>query len=44
VEVKKFFKWILTEGQKPDYTHDLHYAPLPDGVRQKDLEAVDKLR
>ncbi|HEY3332265.1 MAG TPA: phosphate ABC transporter substrate-binding protein PstS [Capsulimonadaceae bacterium] len=43
-EVKKFFKFILTEGQKPEYTEPLHYSPLPDGVAAKALEAVEKLR
>ena len=43
-EVKKFFKWILTDGQKPEFTEPLHYSPLPEGVRTKDIAALDKLK
>ncbi|MDR3706847.1 MAG: phosphate ABC transporter substrate-binding protein PstS [Capsulimonadaceae bacterium] len=42
-EVKKFVKWILTEGQKSEFTGPLHYSPLPEKVRAKALEAVAKI-
>jgi len=41
-EVKKFVKWILTEGQKPEFTGPLHYSPLPAGVQEKALVAIEK--
>jgi len=39
-KVQKFFQWILTEGQKPEFTAPENYAPLPKNIRNKDLAAL----
>ena len=43
VEVKKFVKWILTDGQAAEFTEPLHYSPLPAGVAKKALEHIEKI-
>jgi len=37
-----FLSWMLDQGQT--MTADLNYAPLPDGVKQKEREAVKTIR
>jgi len=37
-----FLNWMLDQGQT--MTADLNYAPLPDGVKQKEREAVKTIR
>jgi phosphate transport system substrate-binding protein len=37
-----FLKWALTDGQK--YANDLHYAPLPNAVVTKELQALSKVQ
>jgi phosphate transport system substrate-binding protein len=37
-----FVKWALTDGQK--YAADLHYAPLPQGVIDKENQALAKVQ
>lgn len=37
--VKEFVTWLLTDGQ--DLAADNYFAPLPDGLRQQALDAVD---
>lgn len=39
LEIKKFLRWALTEGQK--YAKDIHYAPLPEKVAK---QVMDKLK
>jgi phosphate transport system substrate-binding protein len=43
-EIKKFFTWVLTDGQKPEFTEPLHYSPLPQSIRGKLLAAVATLK
>jgi phosphate transport system substrate-binding protein len=38
----EFMRWMLTEGQK--MTESLSYAPLPKGVVDKELEALEKVK
>jgi len=40
--IKKYLKWALTTGQQ--YAPKLLYAPLPDDVKAKVLEAVDSIK
>jgi phosphate transport system substrate-binding protein len=37
-----FLNWMLDQGQS--MTADLNYAPLPDGVKQKEHEAIKTIR
>jgi len=37
-----FLNWMLDQGQT--MTADLNYAPLPDGVKQKEHEAIKTIR
>jgi phosphate transport system substrate-binding protein len=37
-----FLKWALTDGQK--LAADLHYAPLPQAVVEKELQALTKVK
>ena len=37
-----FLNWMLDQGQT--MTADLNYAPLPDGVKQKEREAIKTIR
>ncbi len=37
-----FMKWALTDGQK--FGADLHYAPLPQAVVEKELQALNKVQ
>jgi len=37
-----FLNWMVTDGQK--MTADLSYAPLPDGVVQKEKDAIKQVR
>ena len=37
-----FAKWALTDGQK--YAADLHYAPVPDNVVQRELAALATIK
>jgi phosphate transport system substrate-binding protein len=39
--LKKYLKWVLTDGQK--YAPNLLYAPLPQDVRDKVLKVVDSI-
>lgn len=43
-DVKKFVRWIVTDGQASEFTAPGHYAPLPEAVRTKDLEAIERAR
>ena len=38
----EFMKWALTDGQK--YCKDLGYAPLPDSVVKKEMDALAKIK
>jgi phosphate transport system substrate-binding protein len=42
--IKKFFKWILTEGQTSEFTAPDHYSPLSPSLKAKVLQAVEKLK
>jgi len=37
-----FLKWALTDGQKE--AQALHYAPLPQAVVDKELQALAKIQ
>ena len=37
-----FMKWALTDGQK--FTTDLGYAPLPQSVVDKEMQALGKIQ
>ena len=37
-----FLKWALTDGQK--FAKDLHYAPLPQAVIDKETQAIGKVQ
>jgi phosphate transport system substrate-binding protein len=39
-DAKKFVKWVLTEGQSPDFTKPLYYAPVSPQIRAKALKAL----
>ena len=41
-QVKDFLKWALTDGQKE--AAGLDYAPLPDSVEKKALDAVNSIQ
>jgi len=38
----EFMRWMLTEGQK--LTEDLSYAPLPKGIIDMEMSALEKVR
>jgi ATP/maltotriose-dependent transcriptional regulator MalT len=38
----EFMRWMLTEGQK--LTADLSYAPLPKGIIDMEMAAIDKVK
>jgi len=40
--ITDFLKWMLTDGQTQ--TADLHYAPLPKAVADKELKAIAKIQ
>jgi phosphate transport system substrate-binding protein len=40
--MKKFFTWVLGEGQGD--TTALDYAPIPDAVKAKELDAIEALK
>jgi len=40
--VKKFVTWIITKGQDPSIVAPLHYAPIPDAVRDRALALLAK--
>ena len=39
--LKKWLTWITTDGQ--DYADPLHYVPLPESIRQKNLVAINNI-
>jgi len=39
-----FLHWMLTEGQKPEYTEKLSYAPLPKEVVAKELKQISEIQ
>lgn len=41
VEIVKFLKWALTDGQK--YAAPLFYAPLPQAVVDKELQQINQI-
>ncbi len=40
-EVVNFVKWAVTDGQ--EFADDLHYVPLPDEIRQLDMDTLSIL-
>ena len=40
--MKDFTRWALTDGQK--YAAELGYSPLPEGVVQLELKALDRIK
>jgi phosphate transport system substrate-binding protein len=38
----EFLKWAVTDGQK--LSSQLDYAPLPDGVQQRELKLIDTIK
>ena len=41
-KLKKFLKWVLTDGQKD--TRDLYYASIPEDVRERELKLLDSVQ
>ncbi|MDE1769781.1 MAG: phosphate ABC transporter substrate-binding protein PstS [Thaumarchaeota archaeon] len=41
-EVVNLINWIITDGQQ--FSPSLEYAPLPDGVKQKDIEGLAMIK
>jgi ABC-type phosphate transport system substrate-binding protein len=38
----EFLKWALTKGEP--MAKDLHYAPLPESLRERVLKRVDEIK
>ena len=41
-QLKKFLKWVLSDGQK--YTRDLYYAPIPPSLSKREVAAIQTLQ